>query len=132
MENVNIIINFNNRTLDKSENMIGTLEGTLSNSTHVADLWTPKQLVGFECQYLIGIASFAICQIQGPQYMIWDQYFSFPRLGDRLASVPGESAGSLRSKLTNVTTADMEPKPFNTPLPGGRHTSSSGHMMNLL
>ena len=114
MENVNIIINFNNRTLDKSESMIGTLEGTLSNSTHVADLWAPKQLVSFECQYLIGIASFAICQIQGPQYMIWDQDFSFPGLGDRLASVPGESAGSLRSKLTNVTTADMEPKPFNT------------------
>ncbi|OCL10018.1 hypothetical protein AOQ84DRAFT_402876 [Glonium stellatum] len=114
MKNVNIIINFNNKTLDKSESMIGTVTGTLSNSTYVHDLWAPKQPISFECQYLVGIASFAICQIQGPQYMIWDQDFSFPGLGDRLASVPGESAGSLRSKLTNVTTADMEPKPFGT------------------
>ncbi|KAF2500493.1 hypothetical protein BU16DRAFT_248181 [Lophium mytilinum] len=112
-ETVNVTIGVE-KTMDQTGSLIWTVSGIFTNSTEVPDLWTPPDPISFECKYLVGVASYSICQIQGLQYLIWSQDFEKEGLHDMLAAVPGETAGSLKSRLTNVTVDQMAPTPFDT------------------
>ncbi|KAF2813910.1 uncharacterized protein BDZ99DRAFT_553975 [Mytilinidion resinicola] len=113
-ETINVTIGVE-KTMDQTGSLIWTISGSFTNSTDVPDLWTPPVPIPFECKYLVGVGSYSICQMQGPQYLIWSQDFEHESLlHDRLAAVPGETAGSLKSQLTNVTVEQMKPTPFDT------------------
>jgi hypothetical protein len=102
------------KTIDKKGSLIWSLFGGFENSTDVSDLWTSPYSVPFNCRYFVGAGAHSTCQIQEPQYLAWSQDFEHEGLSDRLGAVPGETAGSLASKLTNITVDQMKPTPFDT------------------